>query len=138
MTDSSIFRGYLYETSQTQGCPMYHPCMVSRKCQNYDNNNIVCINCESRVYPQNKKFLGGTKHSGLNEMEDIQKALHIINKITGVTFRNNPFGLPVTKPVIGLDLNKNHNDYLKAKKAFEDFISRDNVTVENEFKCNQY
>lgn len=61
---------------------MFHPCTVTKKCQNYDPNIKDCFMCEQRVRPA--KELRGLLPEGLYE-PDVQLAIKVVSE-----FLNNP------------------------------------------------
>lgn len=83
---SSILRGGRYDTISTRKCMMYHPCLVTKKCQNYDPNRRECFLCEQRVRPA--RNLKGLVPEGV-KVADVQLAIRTIER-----FMKQPFSSP--------------------------------------------
>lgn len=69
MDTPSLLKGHFYPSSRVSRCPKFSPCLVSKKCQNYNQHDFTCVLCESRVRPP--YMLGGYLPEGETE-EDIQ------------------------------------------------------------------
>lgn len=73
----NISRGFNYPTSRFSKCLRFHPCFISKKCQNFDKHNFECMQCESRVRPIIQA--GGYLPEG-EFMPDLQDAMVVLEK----------------------------------------------------------
>lgn len=90
MMTHTLLRGGYYDTLSTKKCYMFHPCLLTKKCQNYDPNRRQCFLCEQRVKMDGKpvKNLKGIVPEGANR-SDPQHALRVIED-----FLKQPFASP--------------------------------------------
>lgn len=72
-------KGHFYSSNRISKCPLMHLDITNHKCQNYDQHNMVCRMCESRVNPPIAK-LGGTTSEG-TYAPDIQEAVKILQDV---------------------------------------------------------
>lgn len=87
MDTPSILRGFYYDTRYQRRCGMYHQCLLTKKCQNYDKNNPMCSHCETRCLPP--KDLGGlTPEPVLGT--DYQNSIKELEDITGRPYFTDP------------------------------------------------
>lgn len=75
----SAAKGHLYPSERTLRCLVFHPCLITRKCQNYNQHQHECVLCERRVFPQEN--LGGLIADGAF-VPDIQDAVRVIQDST--------------------------------------------------------
>ena len=75
METPNILKGALYPSSRRSVCPRFHACIVSKKCQNFDQHMLECIICESRV--DGAPMIGGYIPEG-EYYPDLQDAIHTI------------------------------------------------------------
>lgn len=77
-------KGYCYPSSVSCRCPRHHACLVTKKCQSYDPNQLDCHVCETRVYgpfgqPHPELPLGGML-ADAEHHPDLQWAVHTLEK----------------------------------------------------------
>ena len=78
MNTPNTLSGYLYPSDRINRCPRFHACLASKKCQNYDQHNLECNLCESRI--NNNENLGGYVAEATH-MPDIQDDLRVIENM---------------------------------------------------------
>lgn len=77
MTTPNLLRGGLYPTVHRSGCPRFHACTLTKKCQNFNRHDHACVVCESRVRPN--PIVGGFLAEG-EVMPDLQHAMAIMSR----------------------------------------------------------
>jgi len=75
METPPLLKGYLYPSSRVTRCPRFHACIISKKCQTYDKNQLDCTLCERAVDPPID--LGGHIPEG-EYYPDIQHAIKVV------------------------------------------------------------
>lgn len=80
----NLMRGSMYPSSRVARCPRFHRCIISNKCQNYDQHQHDCQVCESRVVsamnqPMVDVPLGGILPEG-KYVPDLQDAIKTISE----------------------------------------------------------
>lgn len=77
METPALLRGNFYPSSRKERCASFHPCLATKKCQNYNPHSTLCEYCESMVRPVPN--LGGYMAEG-EFQPDLQHSLKLIQE----------------------------------------------------------
>ncbi len=110
METPPLLKGYLYDSTRVCRCPRFHACTISKKCQNYDPNQLDCSLCETAVDPPID--LGGHLPEG-EFYPDIQDAIKTVQEAL-----NKPLAHPdqEAQKINGPEIT---NQYNKTRKSIE-------------------
>lgn len=108
MNTPPLLRGGLYPSQLCSRCPRFHPCTVTKKCNNFDQHQPDCQMCESLVRPP--VHVGGYTPEG-EFVPDLQDAMAILSRA-----RRTPVAHPdmEAQPVDSIQIT---NTYERERKA---------------------
>ncbi len=132
MNTPNTLSGYLYPSDRISRCPMFHACVASKKCQNYDPHNLQCNLCESRI--SNNENLGGYIAEA-SHMPDIQADVRTLEKMKHMAMADPDFEGQL---INGHRITEEHNEYRRAAERLGTFSKYSRTHLEEEYSETVY